>query len=233
MQYNRFVELGDIGDSETLFACIRAFGEEMGFDFAGVQTIQNLPGGERRCVFLNNPPSGFAEACRVPEDIRRDPVMTRLSTSSLPVVFDQAMYVDDGCGDLWEHQAQFGYKTGIAVSITANGRRQFMVGFDRAAPLPSDDSQLCRMLGDLQLLAVHAVEPALRLLLPPATGPSLTEKQLEVLRWMSAGKTAWETGQIMGITQRGVTAHLASIFQKLDVTSKAQAVSRAMGLGLI
>lgn len=233
MRYSRIAELADVGDLTTLYDCLRLFGEEIGFEYTGINAIQYRPGKERIAVFRSNPPSGFAEAAREPCNVRRDSVMNRLTASPLPVIYDQSTYVSDGCGDLWEEQAIHGYKTGIAVTMNAYGGKQFMLGFDREERLPADESKVCRMLGDLQLLAVHALEPGLRMLLPPTQETTLTEKQRDVLLWMAEGKTAWETGQILGITQRGVTAHLTAIFQKLDVRSKAQAVSKAMGMGLI
>jgi DNA-binding CsgD family transcriptional regulator len=234
--YKRLQELSDTADANTLYASIQEFGEELGFEYAGINCVEVRTGEDRTVVFMNNPPAGFAEASRAPDDVRRDPVMNRLYSIDLqhrPFFYDQSLYVDAQCGDLWEEQAKYGYKTGIAVSMNAWGGKQVMIGFDRHDPLPKDETKLVRMLADFQLLAVHAIQPALNLMLPKVTAPSLTEKQLEVLRWISLGKTAWETGQIMGIAQRSVTAHLSVIFQKLAVTSKAQAITRALGFGLI
>lgn len=61
----------------------------------------------------------------------------------------------------------------------------------------------------------------------------LTARQLECLRWVQEGKTAWETGQIMGIGQRTVESYLAIAFAKLKVRTRVQAVLRARELGLI
>jgi DNA-binding CsgD family transcriptional regulator len=60
----------------------------------------------------------------------------------------------------------------------------------------------------------------------------LTPRQLECLRWVREGKTAWETGQIMGIGQRTVESYLAIAFSKLKVRTRVQAVLRAQELGL-
>ena len=61
------------------------------------------------------------------------------------------------------------------------------------------------MVADLQLFAVLAQDAALRVLLPAvpdATAVSLTPRELESLRWTMEGKTAWEVGNILGITER-------------------------------
>jgi DNA-binding CsgD family transcriptional regulator len=50
---------------------------------------------------------------------------------------------------------------------------------------------------------------------------------------MKEGKTNWEIARIIGLSERTVRFHVGSIFTKLEVTSRTQAVARAMGAGLI
>jgi DNA-binding CsgD family transcriptional regulator len=50
---------------------------------------------------------------------------------------------------------------------------------------------------------------------------------------MKEGKTNWEIARILGLTERTVRFHAGSIFKKLDVSSRTQAVARAMAKGLI
>lgn len=60
----------------------------------------------------------------------------------------------------------------------------------------------------------------------------LSPREVTILNWIKNGKTNWEVGQILGVTERTVRFHLASIFYKLDVTSRSQAVAAAMEHGL-
>lgn len=60
----------------------------------------------------------------------------------------------------------------------------------------------------------------------------LSPREVTILNWIKNGKTNWEVGQILGVTERTVRFHLASIFSKLDVTSRSQAVATAMDHGL-
>ena len=62
---------------------------------------------------------------------------------------------------------------------------------------------------------------------------ALTVRQIECLSWAQEGKTSWEIGQIMGISQRTVESYLAIVFDKLKVRTRVQAVVRARTLGLI
>jgi DNA-binding CsgD family transcriptional regulator len=47
------------------------------------------------------------------------------------------------------------------------------------------------------------------------------------------GKTAWEVGQILGISERTAVLHVNNAMHKLDSVNKHQAVLKALRLGLI
>ncbi|MDH3327316.1 MAG: LuxR C-terminal-related transcriptional regulator [Gammaproteobacteria bacterium] len=57
---------------------------------------------------------------------------------------------------------------------------------------------------------------------------TLTKKEINVLQWATEGKTAWETGVIMALSEATIKYHLKVIFRKLKVSNKAQAIAFAM-----
>jgi DNA-binding CsgD family transcriptional regulator len=61
----------------------------------------------------------------------------------------------------------------------------------------------------------------------------LTPRELECLKWTMEGKTAWEVGGILGISERTAVLHLSNAMRKLDTHNKHQAVLKALRLGLI
>ncbi len=63
--------------------------------------------------------------------------------------------------------------------------------------------------------------------------PKLTARELEVLKWARIGKSYWETGKIMGISERTVKFHLNNVYRKLNVVNKTQAIARAYTLGCL
>ncbi len=54
----------------------------------------------------------------------------------------------------------------------------------------------------------------------------LSDREHEILHWVRSGKTNLEIGMILGISPNTVKNHLKRIFQKLDVTCRAQAVAK-------
>jgi len=61
----------------------------------------------------------------------------------------------------------------------------------------------------------------------------LTQKELEILKWVRAGKTAWEIGLIREVSESTVKYHLKSIYNKLGVSNRAQAIGEALCKGMI
>jgi DNA-binding CsgD family transcriptional regulator len=65
-------------------------------------------------------------------------------------------------------------------------------------------------------------------------GPwSLTQRELEVLQLLTEGATNGEISGRLFISPKTTKNHLASIFQKLDVTNRTQALVRAVVMGLV
>jgi ATP/maltotriose-dependent transcriptional regulator MalT len=62
---------------------------------------------------------------------------------------------------------------------------------------------------------------------------SLSERELEVLQLISQGLSNQEIGEEIAVTLNTVKAHVKSIYSKLDVHSRTQAVARARELSLI
>jgi DNA-binding NarL/FixJ family response regulator len=61
----------------------------------------------------------------------------------------------------------------------------------------------------------------------------LTERELDVLHLMCEGKSNKEIGSKLFITEGTVKTHVKSIFYKLDVISRSEAVSAAIRKGLV
>jgi transcriptional regulator EpsA len=55
--------------------------------------------------------------------------------------------------------------------------------------------------------------------------PALSERERQIMVWVAMGKTNPEIGCILSISEFTVKNHMKSIFSKLDVTNRAQAVA--------
>lgn len=68
-----------------------------------------------------------------------------------------------------------------------------------------------------------------------ANAPSLllTAREIEVLRWVTAGKSNYEIGVILDLSTLTIKNHMQKIYRKLDVHNRVQAVSRCHALQLL
>jgi two-component system NarL family response regulator len=85
---------------------------------------------------------------------------------------------------------------------------------------------------------VHAGEtylpgPLAAKLAERVSGDALSAREMEVLQRMAAGKSNKEIGAELFISEGTVKTHVKSIFTKLDVVSRTEAVSKATRRGLI
>ena len=73
---------------------------------------------------------------------------------------------------------------------------------------------------------------------PPAAAASamlepLSERELEVLQLLAVGQTYQEIAQTMVVSVNTVKSHLKSIYGKLEVHNRREAVARARALSLL
>ena len=62
----------------------------------------------------------------------------------------------------------------------------------------------------------------------PAEATALTSRELEILRWISLGKSNFEVGAILRISPLTVKNHVQKILRKLNVVNRTQAVGKAL-----
>jgi DNA-binding CsgD family transcriptional regulator len=213
-----------------------SFTKRLGFDTVAATVVIDHLLGEAEFITVDNTPLAYKEAFLDLQNARRDPVMQHCKRQSVPIIWDQATYVSSGAGDKWEEQASYGLSNGICLALHMPEGRHFILGVERDRPVPMDATELTRVVADLQLFAVHAQDAALRILIPGTldpTQPSLTPRELEALRWTMEGKTAWEVGNVLGITERTAALHINNATHKMGCVNKHQAVLKALRMGLL
>lgn len=83
---------------------------------------------------------------------------------------------------------------------------------------------MARLMAHTTSLTVQTRKPT------PVT--TLTGRELEVLRAIARGERSKEIAFALGISERTVKAHIASIFSRLGVDSRAAAIAEAARMGL-
>jgi DNA-binding CsgD family transcriptional regulator len=231
-----FSEVLKSGNRDEFEGELIAFTRRLGFETMSAMLVIDHMLGEAEFITVDNTPRAYKDSFRNPLNGRRDPVMQHCKRQSVPIIWSQDTYVTSGLGDKWEEQSRFGISNGIALALHMPEGRHFFLGVERDQPVPSDPGELTRVVADLQLFAVYAQDAALRILVPgqgDPSLPSLTPRELESLRWTMEGKTAWEVGNVLGITERTAALHVNNATHKLGCVNKHQAVLKALRLGML
>lgn len=92
-----------------------------------------------------------------------------------------------------------------------------------------------KVIGNLQTAAVHMHDNVMssNLSMSALRMPALSSREQEILQWVAVGKSQQDIGDILSISHRTVEVHLRSARTKLGALSTAQAIGRAVGLGLV
>jgi DNA-binding CsgD family transcriptional regulator len=156
--------------------------------------------------------------------IQRDPAVRQSRHTVMPFDWATGSYdpeTEPHVREVVERARDFGTHKGLQVPIPSI---KGMIGTVWIAGLHFDDREIHTPV--LHLLALHAfyrLEQLLGTRLRRTAG--LTDRELEVLAWASEGKTAWEIGRILSLSQRTVEWHLCQAGRKLGATNRLQTIA--------
>lgn len=166
---------------------------------------------------LHDLPSGLAEEYDARFQFSQSGLYKALQETTLPTLWK------DSGGDKDELMRQLGFELAVCLPVQgANGSRHAVIFMgDRDVP----------QLQELQELAYNAAygfDYYFRLVLANKKGMGLTQRELEILKWISHGKTAGEIALIVSVSEHTVNSHTATILKKLDVVNRTQMVAKAI-----
>jgi DNA-binding CsgD family transcriptional regulator len=213
------------------------FAQNLGFDTVGVMVVTKHSPTLTEYQMLNNAPTAYLAEFHNRDHCRVDPVNNHCKRSSIPIVWDRQTYADCDAGTLWELQAPFGYRSGIAVAMHLARGMHFMFGANWSKDRCENVPHFKAIAEDVLNFAEYAQAAAFELSAPTQFDPgntwSLTRSELEALRWTMDGMTSWEIGQKMALSDCDVTLRLQRAMSKLGCGSKYEAVLKGIKLGLI
>lgn len=236
LPYQQFIDVGLSESPKALQDRLVAAAGAFGFGLCGGTFIRGrLASGNATVRALGNTPAGFLEASRSLDVGLRDPLLTAMLAGPGCFTYDQHLYTTSGAADLWDNQAAFGYRSGMAISLhEASHLEMFSFGVDGPDDLPDDAASRFALEGQLRLLALHAHEAAKRLwTAPPAADlNAITGQELDALKWARDGVCVWVTGDKLVYSNPGLVKTQARAASKLGASGPG-ALLRAIDGGLI
>ena len=135
---------------------------------------------------------------------------------------------------LFDDSLSVGIKAGASVPI--HGPRQAQATFSVVNGM--SDHEFNRLFQDrrheIHIIATYVHEKIMSLGIDTRVDDlSLTKREVDILTWISRGKTYWETSKILGIQEDTVKKHMQRICVLLQVSNGTHAVVKAIINGLI
>ena len=219
-------------DNGQLLALLRRTKDLLGAECAAMLNVTHNRGT------IENPeyqpvvfPKGLAELYLKDKHYERDPLIFDQFAQSRATTWAEAaarfpmIPVENGIEIAFDHGLLHGLVYG-----EIRGQKH-MNGFTFAAP---DARFVPRHVAILDALGPHLHRAWRRCKqFAPASAAELSPREVEVLKWVGAGKTNWETAHILSISENTVKGHLSKILEKMNVRNRQQAVVMAMEKGII
>jgi LuxR family transcriptional regulator, quorum-sensing system regulator BjaR1 len=195
-------------------------------------------GAEYLCViFLPRPGEHIEDVClawKVPplwrtlysvEDFfQRDPAVRQTGRTVLPFDWKDSPYdpeAEPEMGEVMDRARDFGVHKGMVIPIPSPGG---MIGGIWVAGPHFDERQVHEPF--LHTLSLHVFHRLQHLVGGGVKRHAhLSDREREILAWASEGKTAWEIGCILTLSQRTVEWHIGQACKKLGATNRLQAIA--------
>ena len=142
---------------------------------------------------------------------------------------DYASHTDRAYAEYWEALAGFGVIETLGVPMIGLGPNASMLSiwFERRDLSPREETAI-KMAS---LMLAGRIRDMVDVNAPPP--PRLTQRENDAIAFVADGKSDWEVSVILGIGQSTAHTHIENAKRKLGATTRAQAVARAVRLGLV
>jgi LuxR family quorum sensing-dependent transcriptional regulator len=162
---------------------------------------------------------------------RHDPIIRMCRQTVQPFEWSEAPYDPEQNSralEIMRGAVEFGMRAGYCLPIHG------LNGYEACLSMSGSHLDLTPQTKPaIHLMAMYAFERVRTILHPVPQANPLTAREQETLRWAAMGKSAADTGEILGVTERTITAHITSACHKLSAANKTHAVARALQHRLI
>ena len=164
---------------------------------------------------------------------KRDPALNAIFTNARPFTWSDiranaALNVD--CS-IFDDASAFGLHEGLVIPI--HGPHGSVAGLQIVGAAPDLDPALRPTLHALGMMYGALGLPLSELAAERAPRRGLSPREKECLLWAARGKSDWDTGMILGLSERTVSMHCDRARARLGARTRIQALATALRLGWI
>ena len=209
----------------------------LGFESVMYAAVPNRHAGVEASFVHSNYSTEWRQLYLTEKFYEVDPTVHHCRTSGLPLVWEPETFSQRSEHEMYEEASGFGIRSGITFPMHGCNGETGLISF-ASDVLPGDhfDDRLTHFMADLSLVRDYAFESSLPFLRAHGTTepvPHLTKRELEVIKWVMAGKSSWEISRITDCAEATINFHIANIRQKFNVNTRQQALVKAIAMGII
>jgi len=217
---------------DNTFAILRKFVERAGGTSLLIGQVVNpvIRGKPLQSYGRSDWPSEYLKEWVENDYVIHDPITHLVLKASDPFDWDEAYEQGSEFGKkILDRAKEFGLTNGISIPIRTDYLPLGVVSIGYEGEFNSD------YLEYVEIVSIHAYTHA-QSLRSKDKGPTpipLSKREVEILTFTAAGKTAWEISVILGIADTTVKTHIRNIIGKMGTTNKTHAVMKGIESGQI
>ena len=216
--------------SATVTPLFSRYAERLGFTNATCLRVPEAGELLDDCFLLNTFPSQWTQHYGERDYIKSDPIVRELFRTYQPYSWSEVLdrrQIGQAEKQIMAECRSVGMTDGFVVPIYQSGGYTGLVSLAGQGPMITEESR-----SGLTLASIYLHNKLMTLRRREAQeNHDLTERELECLRWAAAGKSDWETGQILLISAKTVNYHIENAKRKFGVATRVQAIVAALRLG--
>jgi len=165
-----------------------------------------------------------------------DPIVKHCISSHTPISWHK-FYKDKNSkiSKLFQEVSEFGLLGGVSIGYRVNSGEVGIFSISKKEPITEENSLYCNAILYMTSLQPYIHDSLKRVSnnYNSSNNSPLTKRELECLTWTAEGKTSGEIANVLHISESTVIFHIKNSINKLEVSNRTQAISKAILTGLI
>lgn len=234
--FERFSSLLECESEEIWLKSIIQLGNEFGFERTLIAVVAERPISLSDAFLRSNYSSQWLDKYNCERLVTVDPTVRHCVMHSTPLIWDPALFSSKKQKEMYEEASAHGLRSGISLPFHgASGEVGILCCVSDLSSSRQFYQDIQHHMSALSLMRDFAFEASLRFANFSTVhhSPVLTQREIECLKWCAAGKSSWETAQILRCSEAVINFHFGNLRRKFQVTSRRQVVVKAIHCGIL
>ncbi len=232
----RFTDLLECRTEDCWQKSIIHFGNDFGFEQALVAVVPEHPTSLGEAFLRSNYSSRWLNTYDCDQLISIDPTVAHCVKRSTPLLWEPGIFSGKKQKEMYEDASHYGLRSGISLPYHgAKGEIGILCFVSSTSPSSSFYRDMHHHMPALSMMRDFAFEASQRFTKPfnNQPPPTLTQRELECLKWCAAGKSSWEIARILSCSEAVVNFHFGNLRRKFQAVSRRQVVVKAIHCGIL